>query len=860
MMSWLSGSSKSQRGDFNVVIYESDYKQLCTWVLKKTDIETGGDLFGLWADKHTAVIQFVVGPGQNCRRSSVSFYQDINYLEKIGEHMTIREGVCHIGEWHSHHQLGLARPSGGDENTVWNNMPTYNLKRFVIFIANLEQLRKDSYNVNIGCFLFELESVNGKEKQLPVLQGTFKILKNENLLNRKLLRKRDEGAEHDKIEISMECLKMEISPEGPPQVTYVTKTSSSSGNKRPKTEGESGKKNNKKSRKDARASSVGNENTQGKKSMTPDDFKKGKSTGAEGTHKTATSDSNEGNDSHGSQPDDPKQGKSTGAEGTHKTATSDSNEGNDSHGSQPDDPKQGKLTGAEGTQMIATSDSNETNDSHGSEANDPKQGKSTRAEDTHKTATSDSNEPNDSHGSQADDPKQGKSTGVEGTHKTATSDSNEGNDSHGSQPDDPKQGKLTGAEGTQMIATSDPNEPNDSHGSQPDDPKQGKSTGVEGTHKTATSDSNEGNDSHGSQPDDPKQGKLTGAEGTQMIATSDSNETNDSHGSEANDPKQGKSTRAEDTHKTATSDSNEGNDSHGSQAENSNELLTNDEGNAQTSGGEGTNLASDPLPQEKEMDHEDQPGIQLLESKANVTRASHDKTQEGTSNKESNDDKRNVNISEVEGENSTDDQQLPEKDQEHETQPNSRKPEGDANDHNASHDRTEEGKSSKVSNKDGGKAKIEGEKSADNAEPPSKDSNKAFNSLDQDQTSRSNKNVSGQGETPMKDKQTKSRIQRSDRGANKQVKPHDSDKDKLREGQKNDASRAGSSQPIPEKSSKATKATPKSKSGAPPSSSVPGKAVPVKPADKGAKKKVEEKGGIGKKGGPTKYKNKTPSK
>ena len=727
-MSWLSGSSKSQRGDFNVVIYESDYKQLCTWVLKNTDIETGGDLFGLWADKHTAVIQFVVGPGQNCRRSSVSFYQDINYLEKIGEQMTKSEGVCHIGEWHSHHQLGLARPSGGDENTVWNNMPTYNLKRFVIFIANLEQLRKDSYNVNIGCFLFELESVNGKEKQLPVLQGTFKILKNENPLNRKLLRKRDEGAEYDKIEIKMECLKMEISPEGPPQVTYVTKTSSSSGNKRPKTEDESGKKNNKKSRKDARASSVGNENTQGKKNMTPDDLKKGKSTGAEGTHKTATS------------------------------------------------------------------DSNETNDSHGSQANDPKQGKSTRAEDTHKTATSDSNEPNDSHGSQADDPKQGKSTGAEGTHKTPTSDSNEGNDSHGSQPDDPKQVKLTGAEGTHMIATSD------------------------------------------------------------------SNETNDSHGSQANDPKQGKSTRTEDTHKTATSDSNEGNDSHESQGENSNGLLTNDEGNAQTSGGEGTNLASDPLPQEKEKDHEDQPGIQLLESKANVTRASHDKTQEGTSNKESNDDKRNVNISEVEGENSTDDQQLPEKDQEHETQPNSRKPEGDANDHNASHDRTEEGKSRKVSNKDGGKAKIEGEKSADNAEPPGKDSNKAFNSLDQDQTSRSNKNVSGQGETSMKDKQTKSGSQRSDHGANKQVKPHDSDKDKLREGQKNDASRAGSSQPIPEKSSKATKATPKSKSGAPPSSSVPGKAVPVKPADKGAKKKVEEKGGIGKKGSPTKYKNKKPSK
>ncbi|KAL9971582.1 hypothetical protein ACROYT_G017760, partial [Oculina patagonica] len=131
---------------FQVMIYEEDYKELCAWVVKKPDIETGGDLFGLWADKHTAVIQLVLGPGQECKRTSTSFYQDVNYLERVGSYLTQNEGVCHIGEWHSRHQLGLARPSGGDENTVWNNMPTYNLKRFVIFIANI-QSTKLSYNV-----------------------------------------------------------------------------------------------------------------------------------------------------------------------------------------------------------------------------------------------------------------------------------------------------------------------------------------------------------------------------------------------------------------------------------------------------------------------------------------------------------------------------------------------------------------------------------------------------------------------------------------------------------------------------------------------------------------------------------------
>ena len=175
MFGWCGYGSSQENREFNVVIYENDYKELCAWVLRKPHIETGGDLFGLWSNKYTAVIQLVLGPGKGCRRTSTSFYQDVNYLEKVGTHLTQKEGICHIGEWHSHHQLGLARPSGGDENTVWNNMPTYNLTRFVIFIANIDHFGQ-SYSVNVGCFLFEIDS-NGK--QLPVLRGKFKILNQE---------------------------------------------------------------------------------------------------------------------------------------------------------------------------------------------------------------------------------------------------------------------------------------------------------------------------------------------------------------------------------------------------------------------------------------------------------------------------------------------------------------------------------------------------------------------------------------------------------------------------------------------------------------------------------------------------------
>ena len=202
------------------MIYEDDYKELCAWVLKKPNIETGGDLFGLWADKHTAVIQLVLGPGKQCTRTTASFYQDIDYLRRVGSYLTQNEGVCHIGEWHSHHQLGLARPSGGDENTVWNNMPTYNLKRFVIFIANI-QSSKHSYNVNVGCFLFE---INDQGKHMNVLPGKFTILRKNSPLSRKreVTEERKKGAEKDdENEIAIKELTMETNKgDKRPSVTY----------------------------------------------------------------------------------------------------------------------------------------------------------------------------------------------------------------------------------------------------------------------------------------------------------------------------------------------------------------------------------------------------------------------------------------------------------------------------------------------------------------------------------------------------------------------------------------------------------------------------------------------------------------
>ncbi|KAJ7393006.1 hypothetical protein OS493_008254 [Desmophyllum pertusum] len=94
-------------GDFNVVMFEEDYRRMQKLVLEYPHLETGGDLFGLWTSNGEAVLHVVLGPGRDCKRTGASFYQDIPYLQRNGELLTQKYMLCHIGEWHSHHQLRL---------------------------------------------------------------------------------------------------------------------------------------------------------------------------------------------------------------------------------------------------------------------------------------------------------------------------------------------------------------------------------------------------------------------------------------------------------------------------------------------------------------------------------------------------------------------------------------------------------------------------------------------------------------------------------------------------------------------------------------------------------------------------------
>ena len=131
-------SNIEQVGNFVAHVYEEDYRAIQMLVKQYPNIETGGDLFGLWKNENIVVIQHFIGPGKQCSRTTTSFHQDIDYLHKVGSLITTEEGLCNVGEWHSHHQIGMPEPSGPDRRTVFSNMPHLGLERFVLFIATIE--------------------------------------------------------------------------------------------------------------------------------------------------------------------------------------------------------------------------------------------------------------------------------------------------------------------------------------------------------------------------------------------------------------------------------------------------------------------------------------------------------------------------------------------------------------------------------------------------------------------------------------------------------------------------------------------------------------------------------------------------
>ena len=118
------------------IIYKSEFDYISRCILDCTNIETGGQLFGFWTAERVPVVLYAIGPGPNANHQGAFFNQDVDYLTRVGRPIVEHFGLQHIGEWHSHHQLGLAQPSTHDANTMISTIKDKHLGQFLLCIGN----------------------------------------------------------------------------------------------------------------------------------------------------------------------------------------------------------------------------------------------------------------------------------------------------------------------------------------------------------------------------------------------------------------------------------------------------------------------------------------------------------------------------------------------------------------------------------------------------------------------------------------------------------------------------------------------------------------------------------------------------
>lgn len=118
------------------IIYRSELDFMSRCILDFPHIETGGELFGFWTPEGVPVVLYAVGPGPNARHHATSFLQDPEYVDRYEVEMCLATRLQHVGQWHSHHQLDLARPSGGDVASMLRGVGKPGFPRMLLCIGN----------------------------------------------------------------------------------------------------------------------------------------------------------------------------------------------------------------------------------------------------------------------------------------------------------------------------------------------------------------------------------------------------------------------------------------------------------------------------------------------------------------------------------------------------------------------------------------------------------------------------------------------------------------------------------------------------------------------------------------------------
>ena len=120
------------------------------------DVETGGGLYGLWSHAGRPVIMLATPQGPGACNETAHFAQDPKHLFKTSRKLQERFGLQYIGNWHSHHSLGLHHPSGGDVEQIHRVAQKSNVSKMIqiVFTRSRSQASSAISPFLYGCSCF----------------------------------------------------------------------------------------------------------------------------------------------------------------------------------------------------------------------------------------------------------------------------------------------------------------------------------------------------------------------------------------------------------------------------------------------------------------------------------------------------------------------------------------------------------------------------------------------------------------------------------------------------------------------------------------------------------------------------------
>ncbi len=200
-----------------LAIYESELQAIglesSCW-----EVETGGDLFGIWGD--IPIIYLATKAGPKAIRDNAHFRLDIDYLIKISTELSSEWGMRYFGDWHSHHKLGLDSPSSGDSDRIKRLASKNNFNEMAEFIISFVNDSTKDHIIRVKPFAYkDFPEANPVDACLIVLKGLSPI--REVFIKRNLMPEQQLDSysmfKIDRIKIPVEPLGRAMGDEGKPQ-------------------------------------------------------------------------------------------------------------------------------------------------------------------------------------------------------------------------------------------------------------------------------------------------------------------------------------------------------------------------------------------------------------------------------------------------------------------------------------------------------------------------------------------------------------------------------------------------------------------------------------------------------------------